>query len=146
MLRRSVGSIEFDWNLETTEMSEKRGTDNAPFKLTLSTTERRYGERGNTPLLIALLKILQPSHNIGQARNRTPVILCWEIQNPGGHELAKKIRSPEADLFGGTPRHVILIHIWETLLELQRDAFPHNTHTVHCVDEGLHLGCKQIAN
>jgi hypothetical protein len=66
LLRRSIGRIEFNGDLQLAEMAIECGTHNAPLKLPILTAKGWNCQGSNPPFAIVLLKILKACHNVGE--------------------------------------------------------------------------------
>lgn len=60
-------------------MAAQGRPNDTPFKLTVATSKRWNGDRGDTPLLIVLFKVIQASDDVVEAAYSAPVLLGGEV-------------------------------------------------------------------
>ena len=73
-------------------------------------------------------------------------MLRRKVQDPRRHRSSEEVWLSKPNLFGGAARHIVLVHVRETLLELKRDALTHHTRTVHGIHERLRFRLEQVTS
>src|SRR5690242_17230262 len=70
--------------------------------------------------------------------------LVGKFRTQGGGLPAIEVGLAEVDFAGCAAPDVVLIHVGEALLELERHALAHDADGVDRVDEGLRLGREEV--
>ncbi len=77
-----------------------------------------------------------------------PVPLCWEINDVFrvDHSIGGECEHESRLNFSLSASICVCLEvISERLLELEGDAFAHNTHTIYGINKGFHIGVEYVA-
>ena len=110
--------------------------------------QRWNGNRSDAQALNVRFQRFQPCLNVLQVGFATPVAFGWEVDDVVRRQDTAGLgdqHAPRLHLAGFTGADVLGVIIRVRLLELQRNAFAHDTHAVNCVDQGLGFGFQDVA-
>jgi hypothetical protein len=111
----------------------------------LAASEWRHREGLDTPVLDSGRQVLETGDNVTEPRYGPPVILGWEVEDPRPHELLPEVGLAELDLTSPAAGDVVLVHLWEPLLEAEGDSLAHDTHGVHRVRKCLGVRFEDVS-
>lgn len=74
------------------------------------------------------------------------MIFGWEVDDLGREQRFEKVRNAGLHFPPLTSLHVVIIHIRESILEFQRNPFPHDADAIDRVDQRLGFRLENVAD